>query len=140
MSVTHIVANPVPGGIVTRADGQLSYRTIMGAVDEGPFSARLTIGVAPMATPGSIDLVDLWKVTDVQVQRPGIAGVLVDSILPLIRGYVDSLLIGQLRAILRNELPALVSQAFALAALPADVVVSVRKLSIDATAIEFSRP
>ncbi len=90
-----------------------------------------------MAAPGANDLVDLWKATDVQVQLPGIAGVLVDSILPLIRGYVDTLLIGQLRAILRSELPAVVNRAFALTTLPPDVVVSMRKLSIAATAIEF---
>ena len=137
VSVTHIVATLITGAIVARADGLVSYRTLMGALDDSPFSASVTLHLAPVAAPGAVDLLDLWKASEVDVQMPGVAGILINSILPLVRGYVDGLLVEQLRALLRSALPAVVNRSFALTSLPADAVVSVRKLSIDASAIEF---
>jgi len=136
LSVTAVEAALTDGGIVARASGQVEIRAL-GVVDRGPFSASGTLRVVPTAAPGVLDLVDLVTVSDVQVQLPGIAGTFVDTILPLIRGMLSNLLIDQLRAVLRAELPTAINGAFVLAGLPPDVVVSIRRLSITASAIEF---
>lgn len=137
LSITAIEATLTNGGIIARASGQVEIRALIGVVGSGPFSASATLRLVPMAVPGGADLVDLVTVSEVQVQAPGIAGTVVDSVLPLIRGFLNDLLTDQLRTTLRNELPALVDRTFVLAALPPDVVLSVRRLSIDPSAIEF---
>ena len=136
LSVTAVEATLTDGGIVARASGQVEIRAL-GMVDRGPFSASGTLRVVPTAAPGVLDLVDLVTVADIQVQLPGIVGAFVDTILPLIRGMLSNLLIDQLRAVLRAQLPAAIDDAFVLAGLPPDVVVSVRRLSITPAAIEF---
>ncbi len=137
LSITSVDATLTNGAIVARASGQVEVSALVGVVDRGPFSASGTLRLVPTGVPGVSDLIDLLSVSAIEVQLPGIAGAYVDSVMPLIRTFVEELLTDHLRAILRDELPAAVNRAFVLAELPPDVVVSVRRLSVDPTAIVF---
>ena len=137
LSVMTVDATLTNGGIVARASGQVEIRALSGVVDRGSFSASGTLRLVPIGVPGLNDLVDLLSVSEIQVQLPGIAGAFVDGVLPLIRTFVEGMLTDHLRAIIQRELPAVVNRAFVLTGLPPDVVVSVRRLSVDPTAIMF---
>ena len=136
LSIHKVDATLSDAGIVARASGEVVVKTL-GLAEWGVFSASATFRAAPTTVPGVTDPVDLVTVSDLQVQLPGFTGGVADAAFPLIRGYLTDLLTGQLRDFLRAELPAAVSQTFVLAALPPDVVVSVRNLSIDAAALQF---
>ena len=137
LSTTSVSAELMHGAVVVRATGQVDVRTVFGLGDRGAFAASATLRLVPSSAPGSTDLVDLLKVSDVLVQLPGLAGQLVDQVLPLIRNFLEDLLSTQLRNLLRTELPAAVSRSFLLAGLPPDVVLSIRRLSIEPSALEF---
>jgi hypothetical protein len=136
LSVQTVDATLSDSGIVVRASGQVVVTTVW-IPESGVFSASATLRAVPTTVPGVTDLVDIVTVSDLQVQLPGFASGMADAAVPLIRGYLTDLLTGQLRAVLRAELPAAVSRMLVLASLPPDVVVSVRYLSIDAAALQF---
>lgn len=136
LSVRTVDATLSAAGIMARASGQVMVTTL-GIPESGVFSASATLRVVPTTVPGIPDPVDLVAVSDLQVQLPGFAGGMADAAVALIRGYLTDLLTDQLRAVLRAELPTAVSRMLVLAALPPDVVVSVRNLSIDADALQF---
>jgi hypothetical protein len=136
LSVQTVDATLSDAGIMARASGQVVLKTL-GIPEIGVFSASATLRVVPTTVPGVTDPVDLVTVSDLQVQLPGLASGMADAAVALIRGHLTDLLTDQLRAVLRVELPAAISRMFVLAALPPDVVVSVRNLSIDGAALQF---
>jgi hypothetical protein len=136
VSVAHVDATLTDAGIVARASGQVTVTTLW-VPQQGSFSASATLRAVPSTVPGTADVLDLVTVADLQLQLPGFAGGLADAILPLIRGFLTDLLADQVRAVLRTEVPAAIGRAFVLGALPPDVIVSMRRLSIDATALQF---
>jgi hypothetical protein len=136
LDVRQIDATLSDSGIVARAFGQVAIRAL-GIAESGIFEANATVRAVPTNLPAVADLVDVVTVSDLQVQFPAFASGMGDTVLPLVRGYLADLLTDQLRDVLRAELPAAVLRALVLPALPPDVVISVRKLSIDASALEF---
>jgi hypothetical protein len=136
LSVHTVAAMLSDAGIVAHASGQMSIKAL-GIPETGSFSASATLRAVPTMVPGVPDPVDLVTVSDLQVQPPNFSSGMGDAAVMLVRGYLADLLTGQLRAFLRAELPAAVSKTFLLAALPPDVVVSVRNLTIDTAALQF---
>lgn len=136
VSVANVDATLTDAGIVARASGQVTVR-MLGIPQQGPFAASATLRAVPTTVPGVPDLLDLVTVSDLQVELPGVAGGIANAILPLIRGHLSDLLTDQVRTVLRAELPAAIGRTFVLAALPPDVIVSLRTLSIDASALVF---
>jgi hypothetical protein len=131
--VPQVAATLSDAGIIVHTSGLMTVSTL-GIPEAGGFVASTTLRAVPTTVPGVMDPVDLVTVSDLQVSLATGMG---DAAVPLVRGYLTDLLTGQLRAFLRAELPAAVSKTFLLAALPPDVVVSVRNLSIDAAALQF---
>lgn len=127
-------ASLTDGGIIGRARGDVQIQGAFAGL--GGFAASATLSLVPSASPTAIDLCDVIVVTDLVLETTGLIGP-ISAVLPVIRDYLSGLLTEWLRAIVRSELPAAVARAFALPSLPPDVMLSVRRLRIDSTAVMF---
>jgi hypothetical protein len=135
-SVTGAQAMLVDEGVRGTISGHVTIQSSIGFNQSGPFSVSLTMGLVPSAAPDA-EICDLLAVSQPDIQVPGIPGQIVSLAMPVIGRWVTDLLTAQLRTIAHRELPAAFARALALAALPGDVTLSIRRLSIDPTAITF---
>jgi hypothetical protein len=110
---------------------------IFGSGSRSAFSASATVGLVPSAAPGITDLCDLLTVQSVTVDLPGTFGGMVSTLVSLIRPELERVLTEHLRAIIRRELLAAITSALVVSALPTDVTLSIRQVSIDSAAITF---
>jgi hypothetical protein len=135
ISVMTAEATLATGGIVVRLTGQVESGTF-GLSSRSAFSASATVGLVPSAAPGITDLCDLITVQSITVDLPDTFGGM-STLVSLIRPELERILTEHLRAIIRRELSAAITNALVLSALPSDVTLSIRQLSIDPAAITF---
>jgi hypothetical protein len=135
-SVIGAQAMVIGGGVYCTVSGHVSIQSSIGLNESGPFWVGLTVSFLPAATPGT-DICDIAPVSQPEIQLPGIAGQIVSLMTPVIGNWITELLKAQLQTIAIRELPAAFARALALAALPIDVTVSIRRLSIEPSAITF---
>lgn len=124
-------------GIIGRVNGQVEIHTPAGSTGKVAFSGTATLSLVPSATPASSDLIDRINVTDLTVNAPGIIGAIASLVLPVIRDNLSGRITDLARQVLRSALPAAIARSLVLPALPAGVVLSVRRIGIDSTAITF---
>jgi hypothetical protein len=126
-----------PGRLTVTVAGEVDVQAMLGMTQRGPFSAGITLGLVPNGSPGLADPIDLVAVSDATIELPGLLGSIAAAVLPVMKSFVTNFATEQLRTSLRTEVPNAIERAFALAALPADVSLSLRRLSIDATGVTF---
>lgn len=136
ISIMTAEATLVTGGVVGRLTGQVETG-IFGSSSRSAFSASATVGLVPSAAPGITDLCDLLSVQSITVDLPGTFGGMVSTLVSLIRPELEKVLTEHLRAIVRREISAAIMKALVVSALPTDVTLSIRQLSIDSAAITF---
>jgi len=124
-----------PGRLTAIFSGQASAPSF--GFQNIPFSSTVNIGLVPSSAPAIADAVDLVRVEDISLDMPGLLGALASLAIPSIRTFVEGFATDQLRTILRIAVPNAVQEGFALAGLPADVNLSIRKIAIDGDGILF---
>src|SRR4029079_13312531 len=77
------------------------------------------------------------RVEDINLDMPGVLGALASLAIPSIRTFVEGFATDQLGTILRTAVPDAVQRGFALAGLPPDVNLSIRKITVDGDGILF---
>ena len=135
-SVASIEAKLVAAGLEIRASGPLLITSLGSQVQSTTFSAGMTVRVVPTAAPDSNDLCDALVVGDLQLQSGGFLDSVTELVLPFVKDQLKSALAAQLAKLISQELHWHIAAAgFAIAGFPQGASVSLRRISIDPTAI-----
>lgn len=135
LSVLTADATLKPGGVEVQVTGQIEVHQPLSPSQINPFIASATLSIAPTATPASMDIFEVIRVSEAKIEVTG--NTLFAAVLSSVRGFVTDLLVAQLQNAIGHQLSAAISRRLLLATMPEGVTLSLRKLQIDPTSITF---
>jgi hypothetical protein len=132
-----IAATLVPPGIRLTGVGTLTASFTAGGDVGSPLTATVTLGLVPSTAPDPLVPAELTLAAPPHVELAGAAAAFGAVLNTALVGFLGPWILDLMRPVIRDEISAAAARALSLVGLPPGATLSIRRLSIDPTAVTF---